>query len=182
MAQHIVKCRICHQSFDTEQLDKKDWVMPNPRCYYHTSCYEDWKVNKDNVKASNKDIVFWYESLVDYLYRDVKMSINFAKLKNQWENFTKPNKYTPKGVYFAIRYYYDVLHGDAEKAQGGIGIVNSIYSDAAQYWVDLENKKSGTIDAIIKQIEERKARPVQKIVKTQVETKDKTKWKLEDVK
>ena len=182
MAQHIVKCRICHQPFDTESLSEDEWVMPNPRCYYHKSCFEDWKANKDNVKASIKDADFWQECLIDYLYRDVQMEIDFVKFKSQWTNFIKPNKYTPKGIYFAMRYYYDVLHGDPKKAQGGIGIINSIYNDAAQYWVDLENRRAGTIDAIIKQIEERKSRPVQKIVKTNSENKNKLKWKLEDVK
>lgn len=182
MAQHIVKCRICKQQFDTEKLAQTEWVMPNPRFYYHRNCYEDWKANKNNLKANGKDSDFWYESLIDYLYRDVKMSIDFMKIKSQWTNFTKPDKkMTPKGIYFAIRYYYDVMHGSTDKAMGGIGIVQSIYSDAAEYWIDLETRKTGTLDAIIEQIKQREARPVQTIHRKEVKPVKKSKWDLEDI-
>lgn len=88
---------------------------------------------------------------------------------------------TPKGIYFAVRYYYDILKGNAEKAQGGIGIVPNIYNDSAQYWVDLENKKSGTLEAIVEQIRQREARPVRYIQKTEKKTKPKTKWSLDNI-
>ena len=110
------------------------------------------------------------------------MSIDFTKFNSQWENFTKPNKkMTPKGIYFAMRYYYDVMHGDKEKANGGIGIVQNIYKDAAQYWYDLETRKEGTIEAIIQQIKQRQSRPVQQIQQKDSVKKDKTKWSLEDI-
>lgn len=179
---HIVKCRICKQQFDTEKLSVKEWIMPNPRCYYHRTCYEDWKANRNNLKASGYEDDFWYESLVDYLYRDIKMPIDFTKLQGQWENFTKPaKKMTPKGIYFAIRYYYDILHGDIDKAQGGIGIVPNIYNDSARYWIDLETRKTGTLEAIIQQIKQRQSRPVQQIQRKDSIKKDKTKWSLEDI-
>ena len=37
--------------------------------------------------------------------------IDYKKTKSQWKNFLKQNK-TAKGIYFAIRYFYDVLKGD----------------------------------------------------------------------
>lgn len=176
---HIVKCRLCKQQFDTTKLSENEWIMPDPRCYYHRSCYEDWKTNRNNAKADGRDSNFWYESLIDYLYRDIKMSMDFSKINSQWASFTKPErKMTPKGIYFAIRYYYDVMHGDAEKALGGIGIVPNIYNDSAQYWVDLETRKAGTLDAIIEQIKKREMRPVQALWCNKPKKKDKTKWDL----
>ena len=178
---HIVKCRICKQEFDTEKLSSDEWVLPSPRFYYHTSCYNDWKANKNNLKAGGKNETFWYESLIDYLYRDIKMNVDFKKMSSQWNNFLKPGKsMTPKGIFFAVKYYYDILHGDKDKAQGGIGIVTSIYSDAAQYWTDLESKKTGTIDAIIEQIKSREARPVQTMVRKS-KIKDKSKFNLDEI-
>lgn len=171
-------CRLCKKRFNT---DIEDAILIGKKSYYHKSCYEDWKKNKDNAKGSMSSD-FWYEALVDYLYRDVKVSLDFFKIKSQWDTFTKPSyKMTPKGIYFAIRYFYDVQRGDPSKAQGGIGIVKSIYSEAAQYWVDRENKKEGTLEAIIAQIQVREARPVKKIVQGTDEKKDKSKWSLEDV-
>lgn len=180
--QHIVKCRICKQTFDTNKLPNDQWIMPSPKYYYHKNCYDNWRKDKDNIKSNIKDAEFWYESLIDYLYRDIKMSIDFQKLSSQWKSFTSESKnMTPKGIYFSIRYYYDVINGKQDKALGGIGIVPSIYRDAATYWTDLENKKSGTIDAIIEQIKAREARPVEKIIKKKEEKKTKTKWSLDSV-
>lgn len=179
---HVVKCRLCKEQFDTKKIPKEDWILVGQRSYYHSSCYNEWVKAKQTVTSNVTDEEFWRESLVDYLYRDIKMTINFSKLDNQWRNFIKPErKMTPKGIYFAVRYYYDVLKGDATKAQGGIGIVPNIYSDSAQYWVDLENKKAGTLEAIIKQIKDREARPIQYIQKNKKENKPKTKWSLDNI-
>ena len=175
---HEVQCRLCKSRFDTQ---KEAFVLVGQRSYYHKQCYEDWINGRNNIKTRG-DEDFWYESVVDYLYRDIKMSINFSKLQNQWASFTKPEKkMTPKGIYFAVRYYYDVNHGDKEKALGGIGIVPNIYKESAQYWTDLEMKKTGTIDAIIEQIKNRQERSTQVIVKKETKKKNKTKFSLEDV-
>ena len=72
------------------------------------------------------------------------------------------------------------MKGNSEKSLGGIVIVPSIYNESAQYWIDRENKKAGTIDAIMQQIAERKARETVKIVKP-AKKKDKNKWSLEDI-
>lgn len=175
---HIIQCRLCKTKFDTE---KEDYVLVGKRSYYHKRCYEEWVEGRNSAKT-NGDEDFWKESLVDYLYRDVKMVMDFAKFDSQWRNFLKPDKkMTPKGIYFAIKYYYEILHGDKEKACGGIGIAQSVYSDAAQYWTDLEVRKAGTIEAIIEQIKARRARPTHKIVQHTVPKKEKNKFSLDDI-
>lgn len=175
---HIIQCRICKTRFDTE---KEEYVLVGQRSYYHRKCYEDWVRGRNDAKTSG-DEEFWHESVVDYLYRDIKMSIDFVKLDSQWKNFIKPEKkMTPKGIYFALRYYYDVTHGDKEKALGGIGIVPNIYKESAQYWENLEMRKTGTIDAIVAQIKERKNRPIQIVNRKKEEKKDKSKFSLDDI-
>ena len=176
---HIITCRICKKKFD---IDAEDYVLVGQKAYYHKACYDEWRGTKDHVTANNTDENFWYEAMVDYLYRDVKMGdMDFSKIRRQWGNFVKPSRgFTPKGVYFAIRYFYDVLHGDVQKAQGGIGIVSSIYNDSAEYWVKMENKKEGTLEAIIQQIRERNARPVI-VVTRKKEKKNKARWSLDDI-
>lgn len=175
---HEVMCRLCKKRFD---IDAEQGIVIGKQSYYHKSCYDEWKKGCANAKA-NMDDDFWYEALVDYLYRDIKMHIDFQKLQSQWANFTRPEKgMTPKGIYFAMRYFYDVQHGDIEKAQGGIGIVPSIYNRSAQYWVERENKRAGTLDAIIEQLKVRAERPIQKVTYKTSAPKDKTKWRLEDI-
>ena len=136
---HIVKCRLCKEQFDTDKIPREDWTLVGQRSYYHSSCYNEWVKAKQTVTSNVTDEEFWRESLVDYLYRDIKMTINFTKLDSQWRNFIKPEKkMTPKGIYFAVRYYYDVLKGDATKAQGGIGIVPNIYKDWHIFYQELK--------------------------------------------
>lgn len=174
---HIIQCRLCKERFDT---NKEEYVLIGQKAYYHKKCYDDWVKNKNNAKTSNEEN-FWKESVIDYLYRDVKIPINFAKLENQWANFIKPSKkMTPKGIYFAVKYYYDVKHGNKDKAADGIGIVPYIYQEAAQYWTDLEVKKQGTIESIIEQIKSRESRPVQYFTPKETKKEKKTKWNLED--
>jgi predicted DNA binding protein len=174
---HIVQCRLCKVRFDTE---KEPFTLIGKKSYYHQECYTAW-VKKRNDAKVNEDEDFWKESVIDYLYRDVKMLMDFSKIENQWKNFTKPDrKMTPKGIYFALRYYYEVQKGDKEKALGGIGIVANIYSDAARYWTELENRKAGTIEAIVAQIKAREDREVVSIVRHDVK-KDKSKFNLDDV-
>lgn len=174
---HMVTCRICKKRFDTET---EETVLIGQKSYYHKSCYDEWKGSKDNAGARNQDENFWYEAMVDYLYRDVKLGdIDFSKIYSQWKAFIKKGS-TPKGIYFAIRYFYDVMHGDREKALGGIGIVPSIYNQSAEYWVDRENKKEGTLEAIIAQIKERDNREVKVITKKE-QKKNKTKWSLDEI-
>jgi len=175
---HIVMCRLCKKRFNT---DLEEAVLEGQKAYYHKSCYEIWKKNLDNPQG-DMEADFWYEALVDYLYRDVKMSINFPKLQNQWSNFTKPGRnMTPKGIFFAMKYFYDVQKGEVEKAMGGIGIVPNIYARSAEYWANREMQKAGTLDAIIAEIKARDTRPVQTIVQKKNTKKDKSKWSLDDI-
>lgn len=175
---HIIKCRLCQRRFD---IETEEYVLIGKKSYYHKSCYDNWIKGRAQLDSENSDENFWKESLIDYLYRDVKMKIDFSKFNSQWNNFIKPiKKMTPKGIYFTVRYYYSVINGDKEKAQGGIGIVLSLYKDACEYWTNLEIKKRGTLDAIINQIKERNSRS-EKIIKVQKKEKQKVKWNLDEI-
>lgn len=174
---HEVQCRLCKKYFDAE---KEPFTLVGKLSYYHQSCYDSW-VKSRNDANSTMEASFWYETVVDYLYRDIKMSIDFQKLRSQWKNFTKPEKkMTPKGIYFTLRYYYEVLNGDKDKALGGIGIVTNVYKDAVRYWEDLEWRKRGTVEAIVNQIKERREREVVTITR-KTNKKDKSKFSLDDV-
>lgn len=175
--EHFVQCRICKNKLDTQQ---EPYVLIGKKSYYHKECYDSWVKNKININTKqNED--FWKESLIDYLYRDVKMTINFAKFNSQWNSFIKPNKkMTPKGIFFAIKYFFEIQKADKEKAKGGIGIVPMIYKESAEYWINLEQKKVGTMEGIIEQMRQRVAREV-KIVQKKEKNKNKNRFNLDDI-
>lgn len=180
-----VHCRICHQDIDRNtQVENVDWVMPSKNWFYHKTCYEQWAKSRKSLNVkSNLDEQTWFDFLYEYLHRDVLMEINFNKLRSQWRKFVADG-FKPKGIFFTVKYYYDIQKGKKESADGGIGIVPYIYKEATEYWVEQENFNRGLVEKIEDQMLSRIERT--EIVKIgKVETKEmirrkKIKYKLED--
>lgn len=146
---HIVKCRLCKQPFEAQpEGEGIIWVMPSKNWYYHKNCYDNWIKNVgDNV--DEKD---WPKYIYDFLKHTVQLDYDWYLCEAQRKKMLKENNFTNKGIYFALRYFYEIKHGDKEKSHGGIGIVPYIYGESAQYWIDREKKNKGTIENIIKQM------------------------------
>jgi hypothetical protein len=87
---------------------------------------------------------------------------------------------TPKGIFFAIKYFFEIQKADKEKAKGGIGIVPMIYKESAEYWINLEQKKVGTMEGIIEQMRQRVAREVKTVPKKE-KNKNKNRFNLDDI-
>jgi hypothetical protein len=143
-----VHCRVCKKPIDRQ--NETGWIMPATKQYYHEKCYKEWVEKKDDLHAKASDNE-WYEAMIYYLGHVIKAPINYKKTTSQWNNFLKQNK-TAKGIYFAIRYFYDVQKGDKDKCLGGIGIVSSIYDDSRAYWYDREEKDHGICARIEEQM------------------------------
>lgn len=150
MQKHIVKCRVCNVQFDTEALPRDEWVMPSNRYYYHTKCYETWKKNKDDYRYNSPDNEKWFEFLKEYLSKEVKAPINYAKLNNQWNSYLKKS-YTAKGIYLSMKYFFETGRGEPSKTDG-IGIIPYIYKDATIYWTQREQRESGICNRIEEQM------------------------------
>jgi hypothetical protein len=155
-------CRVCKGLIDRNVLKEgEDWVMPSKNWYYHTKCYEDWGKKKNDVHANfNEDL--WKDATWNYLVKELKIPIDFTKMNSQWTNFIKKGK-TAKGIYFSLRYFYDIQKGNPSKAEGGIGIVNYVYDEGCRYWVDQETKNTGICARIEEQIKQAAAREKVKI-------------------
>ena len=176
MAKHIVMCRVCKKCFDTEMLAPDQWIMPSKNFYYHTQCYQDWK----DVSQANKSDDDWALLIYDFLVRDLKVSYNYHMCEAQRKKFLKENKFTNKGIYFTLKYFYEIKHNSWDKGNGGLGIVPYVYKEATEYWTDQEWKKRGFMKAIEEQIFERSHRPVKKITKPTIQ-KPKIKYNLDDI-
>ena len=149
----LVKCRICKKQFnrlDPNLIEGVDYVKPSERMYYHKKCYDDYQNSKLDVHASMTDEL-WFQAAWDFLRRELKYDFNFVKVRKQWESFLK-NKMTAKGMYFALKYFYEIKKNDVTKSENGIGIIPHIYEDSHTYWLEREYRDRGVVAAIEKQI------------------------------
>lgn len=164
MAKHMVTCRVCKEKFDTN--GDIAWIMPSKNFYYHKKCYEDWKKGKDDLHVTKTDEE--YELYItELLQKDLKVPVDWKKVKSQLKNFVKQGK-TMKGIYYTLKYYYIVTHHSWEGSAGGIGIVPHVYEEATLYWSEFDKRKTGMLDIVREQLTERAAR--QTIVVKKAET------------
>lgn len=179
---HIVHCRSCGGAFNRDVLiEGIDWVKPSNLQYYHKNCYEQWAKKQGKLEGKMSDDE-WFEALRYYLNHIVKIPIDWKKLSSQWKNLLKQKK-TAKGIYFSVKYFYDVMNGDKEKSQGGIGIVSYIYQDSCNYWEEKFLKDSTILDKIEKQAKEQARVLSHKVVQTQTKKKTikKKKFSFDDI-
>ena len=172
----LVTCRTCKEKFDKTKLQEGiDWIMPSKNWYYHTKCYNEWKGG--NKTQTDDD---WVGHIYDFLSRDLKVEYNYHLCEAQRKKFIISNKYTNKGIYFGLKYFYEVKKNKWEKSNGGLGIIPYIYAESTQYWVAQENKQRGIMVAIEKQMKERQERETIKVIKKK-HTKIKTKYNLDEI-
>lgn len=179
---HIVKCRVCHKPIDVDI--EKDWVRPVERMYYHKNCYDDFAKKKGAIKEGDLHIEadndLWLSAVYDYLTRDVKMKVNWVKMKKQWDNLLKKGM-TAKGIYFTLRYFYEIAKGDPEKAEQGIGIVGFIYDEGTEYWGNRNIRDRGICDRIEAQIREYREKQTTVILRKEVYKPKVKTYSFEDI-
>lgn len=147
---------------------KSDWIMPSQNWYYHKECYETWRA----APATDEE---WVEMIFDFLARDMKVSYNYHLCKQQIENYWKKEKINPKGIYFSLKYFYEIKKHPWEKGHGGIGIVPYVFNEAKAYWIEQERKKRGFMKEMESQAKERT------VVKISRTNKRKEKYNLNDI-
>ena len=156
---HIVTCRICKAKIDTDS--STNWVMPSKNYYYHKTCYDDFGKKKGAIQEGDLMIELDDEM---WFTKDLKMIPTFYKLSSQWKSFIKKGM-TAKGIYFTLRYFYEINKGDTKKSENGIGIVPFIYDEATCYWGERNQRDKGICDRIEQQILKSRAITRKKIYK-----------------
>ena len=162
----LVHCRICGEEIDRNaDPEGKEWLMTSRNYFYHKKCYENWK------NAQLDDDEQYVDLIYDYIVRDLKQSYDWWVCETQRKKFIKDNKMTNKGILFALKYFYEVKHGDWEKGHGGIGIVPFVYSDSCAYWAARERQSEGIIKEIEQQMREASTRKKIHIKKKEIKPK-----------
>ena len=107
-------------------------------------------------------------------------TLSDSEKKQKREKYLRENKFTNKGIYFTLKYFYEVRKNSWDKGHGGIGIVPYTYKEATEYWTEQERKQRGFVNAIEQQLKERAARET-KVIKRQQKKKVKAKYYLSDI-
>lgn len=173
----IVTCRICKQKFEKNDFEEGvDWVMPSKNWYYHKNCYDSWKGATTHEQDDE-----WVALIYSFLSHDLKVSYDYHLCESQRKKLVSKEKKTNKGIYFSLKYFYEVRHNDWSKGHGGIGIVSYVYNDAVAYWVKKEQKSVGLLSAIEEQIRKRSERETKVIIKKKKKRGAKARFSLENV-
>lgn len=181
---NLVTCRFCGQKDINRNTQEEGviWCQPAPRYYYHVDCYNEYLSgieSKKQKKITEEQVPdAWLESVYYYLEKDLKIVCNYPVLYKEWQRLVKKGR-TPKGIYFALKYFYDVKHGDIKKANGSIGIVDYIYDDAKIYWENMEIRNNGIVNDLEEEAKKNKIKL--RIVKQEYyNKKKKQKYTMED--
>ena len=130
MAKHMVKCKICGCSFDT---NTEQAVIAGPRRYAHQACMPEGELAPLEVKEIDQDLV----ALKDYIKELLKDDYVEARVNKQIKDFQQEYGYTYSGMLKSLIYFYEVKGNSTEKANGGIGIVPFVYKDAYRYYYNI---------------------------------------------
>jgi len=112
-----VKCLYCGERFSKEQGRKV-----NGNRYAHFECIE-----KEELK---KGIIVQIHNKMQNLLGD---NYNRTKIDRSIKSMVKDGK-TEIGILRTLEYWYDIRGNSAEKANGGISIVDWVYGDAMNYY------------------------------------------------
>lgn len=155
-----VKCIYCKQQFDRE---KEPFKEVKPRRYAHLNCAKNFAM----LLSKEEKAELALETYIENLFGEQYVS---PRVRSQLKTYYKPPyKYTAEGILKSLKYWYEVKKADIKKANGGIGIVPSIYKEANNYYemiylANLRNQKTQKIEK--KVIEIHIAPPERKINKT----------------
>jgi hypothetical protein len=155
MAKHVIKCAVCGESFDTNEIQA---VRYGVRRYAHYDCYpqgelvpiiESKRSKKEETKETKeKDPDL--KALMDYINQLFGDKCNWAMTQKYIKKFKEEDNYSYSGILKSLIYFYEVKHNPIDKAKGSIGIVPFVYQDAYNYYYSVymaqQNMQNGTVN------------------------------------
>lgn len=150
----------------------EDRILENGKSF-HPNCYEEFQKQKqaksvkchmcgEQVLVSERvadDQGFWYHpdcldlqlkrtELLNYICMLFGLKKPGPVVFTQLKRFTQNLGYTYDGILKALKYHYEIQHGDKEKANEAIGIVPYIYDESMNYWNFIKTKQKQIVNEI----------------------------------
>jgi hypothetical protein len=123
------KCSMCENLFEKEELTVKGSKK------YCANCL---RIREEEIKKNKSD----WDILFDYICKLYKINKPTGMMFRQLKEFRgEEYNYTNTGMYYTLKYYYEVLENDVLEGTG-LGIMPYFYDKARQHYnkvYDLEN-------------------------------------------
>lgn len=170
MTQHIVKCKICGESFD---LNSEQGVKVNARRYAHQRCFPNGELvpmetqeepKPKKPKAPPAPVDPSLTSLKDYVNEKYRDTANWPLIQKQIKKFhSPPYNYSYSGMEKTLRYFYDVQHNSIVGSNGGIGIIEYAFKPAYDYYYQIYSAQQNNENkSFIHQVKEYIIKPPKK--------------------
>ena len=136
MAKHIVKCAVCKKEFNLNEIQG---VKYNGRRYAHKDCFPDGKLvpmepsKKREPATSNSEL----KELKDYINEVYGDKANWSIINKQIKRYTKENQFSLTGILKTLKYIYEIKKLDTDKSNGGIGLVEYLYQESYNYYLNM---------------------------------------------
>lgn len=129
----LAKCLYCEETFDRN----KEPFQPVGRRYAHQKCYDLYYTEEDYYK----------EEIYKFIKRIFGPNYKYAVIERQRVKFLKEGL-TNKGIYYALKYHFEVKNGSVEKSEGRIGIVPYLYEEALEYYKNIDDLSKKFVKSI----------------------------------
>ncbi len=123
---HYVTCPICNKKFDRDKVE----CVKEGRRYLHVECAQ---TTEERLSKEEKNKL----ALNQYIMQLFGTEYVNPKIQAQIKDYVTNKGFTYNGILMSLKYFYEIKHGDIEKAHGRISIVEYIYQDAKNYYYDI---------------------------------------------
>ena len=132
------------------------------RKFAHTTCFMR---EQEKIKKEEKDA----QALEEYIVILFQLEYLNPRIRKQIKEYVEQYGFTYSGILKTLQYWYEVKKNDITKANGGIGIVPYVYTQAKNYyhslWLANEKNKDKNIEDYIPIIREVKVLSPQRKIK-----------------
>ena len=129
---HMVKCSVCEQMFNRDLVQA---VRTGARRYAHATCDKE---NTDFVPLVQKpEEDSELKELKDYINEVYGDKANWSIINKQIKRYTKENQFSLTGILKTLKYIYEIKKLDTDKSNGGIGLVEYLYQESYNYYLNM---------------------------------------------
>ena len=134
------KCLFCGQTFER---DTEEYVQVRTNRYAHKRCAE--KQDPQKLKdESDRDIFYQY---IKELFGP---NYDYVRINRMAEGYQKKYNYTFRGMYFTLKYFYEVRNGARGEANESVGIIPYVYEQAKRYYYQIHLAQERNKSVILK--------------------------------